>query len=262
MRVVWGGRGTRLERRVVVPQPPGGMEIIAHRGHTSVAPESTLIAFGAAAGLAHSVEFDVQVSFDGVPVVIHDDTVDRTSDLAGNVKDLTIAQLEAGDFGSWYDARFTGAKIPRLSAALAYCSQWARLLYPEIKSYRTQADIELMVRAVLDAGLEERCVMTSFRAHDFPFVRRFSSEICVGYTAGDLATFDELLPLAASDGNAIMFASYLVLTGNPSRVARARALGVDIAVWTVPGITEVLQLADIGVYRICCDKLQHGVVPV
>lgn len=240
---------------------PRGLEIIAHRGFSDAAPEDTIAAFSAAAETAHSVEMDVQFSSDGIPVILHDATVNRTSNLLGNVKDLTIAALEAGDFGAWFDAtRFTGTKIPRFRDALKFCSQWARLIYPEIKGYRTTADIALMIQEIIDLGLESRCVVQSFLSSDLAIARGYSSKICLAYDSGDLPTFNAQLPLASADGNAIMFSDYNFIIANPTLVKTARAAGVDVAVWTVTTVTEVQQLIDLGVRRIASNKLISGVL--
>lgn len=90
-----------------------------HRGASAIAPENTLAAFRAAeAAGADGVELDVQLSRDGVPVVLHDSTVDRTSDGHGAVGGLTLAELKGLDAGSWYGAAFAGEKIPTLAEVL------------------------------------------------------------------------------------------------------------------------------------------------
>ncbi|MBZ0251997.1 MAG: hypothetical protein K8I02_01540, partial [Candidatus Methylomirabilis sp.] len=88
---------------------------IAHRGASGECPENTLAAFGRALEIGvDMVEFDVHLSRDGVPVVIHDDDVRRTTDGRGLVKDLTLAELRRLDAGGWKDARFAGERIPTL----------------------------------------------------------------------------------------------------------------------------------------------------
>ena len=89
--------------------------IIAHRGASAYAPENTLAAFDKALdlGAAH-VEFDLHFSADGQVVVIHDDTVDRTTNGSGAVAALTLAQLKSLDAGSWFAAQFSEERIPTL----------------------------------------------------------------------------------------------------------------------------------------------------
>lgn len=88
---------------------------IAHRGASSRSPENTIAAFLAAADAgAHMVELDLQASRDGALVVIHDETVDRTTDGRGRVADMTLDELMRLDAGSWFGERFAGERIPTL----------------------------------------------------------------------------------------------------------------------------------------------------
>ena len=93
--------------------------IIGHRGYPAKYPENTLAAFEAAieAG-AVMIELDVMLSRDRKVVVIHDATLDRTTNGKGSVADLTLAELKQLDAGSWFDAQFVGQQIPELSEVL------------------------------------------------------------------------------------------------------------------------------------------------
>ena len=92
---------------------------IAHRGASRVAPANTLAAFEKAAELgADGIELDVHLSADGVPVVIHDFTVDATTDGSGRVGDLTLTRLKELDAGSSFSLDFAGERIPTLAEVL------------------------------------------------------------------------------------------------------------------------------------------------
>ena len=108
--------------------------IIAHRGASAVAPENTLVALTKAADLgARSVELDVMLSGDGVPIIIHDTNLDRTTSGAGPVAAQpyeTLAQLDAG---SWFGKAFSGEKIPALSDAIFLLLRCNLALNLEIK---------------------------------------------------------------------------------------------------------------------------------
>src|SRR5215213_901611 len=89
--------------------------IVGHRGAMGYAPENTLASFERAVALGvDAVECDVHLSADGVPVVIHDHTLDRTTDGHGLVADHTLAQLKALDAGAWRGAEFAGQRLPTL----------------------------------------------------------------------------------------------------------------------------------------------------
>ena len=94
--------------------------ICAHRGETETHPENTLVAFRRAIAMgAHQIEFDVQLSKDGYPVVMHDPTVDRTTDGTGPLCELTFDEIRALDAGAWKDPAFKGEQVPTLEEALS-----------------------------------------------------------------------------------------------------------------------------------------------
>ncbi|MBN8525919.1 MAG: glycerophosphodiester phosphodiesterase, partial [Planctomycetes bacterium] len=98
---------------------------IAHRGGSHLAPENTLPAYEQAAGLGHTCgECDVQLTADGVPVLLHDDTLERTTDGHGRLIDRSAADVLALDAGSWFHPRWAGTRVPTLAQALA---AWSRL---------------------------------------------------------------------------------------------------------------------------------------
>ena len=108
--------------------------IWAHRGASNVAPENTLAAFGAAleAG-ADGIELDVHLSRDGVPVVLHDDTLERTTNGRGAVLAVPARDLLRLDAGGWFSPRFRGEGIPTLAQVLLWAGERLRLNI-EIKS--------------------------------------------------------------------------------------------------------------------------------
>ena len=224
------------------------LNIIAHRGYLSEAPENTIAALTAAflAG-ATDIECDIQVSSDGGLVIIHDATVDRTTEGTGNVKDLELATLRALDAGTHFSAAFAGEKILLLSEVLQLLVDNPGVtLHAEIKGYRTTADIALMVQPIIDAGLEDRVILQSFVFTDFPHVRTLSSQIKIAPLCDD-ASFDVALAAATSDGNAAVYAAAVAITGTPARVAACESAGVGLAVWTVDTWAGVTALMALGV---------------
>lgn len=117
--------------------------IIAHRGASFNAPENTLAAFQSAVDAgADGVEFDVRLAQDGVPVVIHDETIARTALRPGKISDLTSNELNQIDVGSWFNAKFpkrsdpafTGEMIPTLAQAMQLFQSFDGLIYIELKT--------------------------------------------------------------------------------------------------------------------------------
>lgn len=126
--------GCRSSRAFVVRVPAGEPATIAHRGASGSAPENTMASFRLAEAMgAHYIELDCTLSADSEVVVIHDGSVDRTTDGRGNVRALTSDQLRQLDAGSWYGDRFAGERIPTLDKVLAWAN--GRMgVYIEIKS--------------------------------------------------------------------------------------------------------------------------------
>jgi glycerophosphoryl diester phosphodiesterase len=133
----------------------------AHRGASASCPENTLAAFRAAleAG-ADSVEFDTRLSADGEVVVIHDSSVDRTTDGRGEVDALTLAELRSLDAGSWKSPDFAGERIPTLDEALAELARAPRTNV-ELKSEDPRI-AERTVEAIERRRLHHRIMVSSF----------------------------------------------------------------------------------------------------
>ena len=117
--------------------PHAPPRVIGHRGAAGLAPENTLAGFRKAAEIGvRWVEFDVHLSADGVPVVIHDDDLDRTTGGKGPMAALTAAALGALDAGSWFDAAYRGERVPTLAAVVALLGKLDLGAVVEIKPSR------------------------------------------------------------------------------------------------------------------------------
>lgn len=145
--------------------------IIAHRGASALAPESTLAAIAAAVDSgAEGVEFDVRLASDGVPVVFHDADLKRIAGRPELVSDLTSAELANVDVGSWFARRtgksgFEGEAIPTLEAVLKMLDGYEGRIYVELK---TEGDdhqelAAAISREVRNAGREDSAIIKSFR---------------------------------------------------------------------------------------------------
>ena len=126
------------------------MKIFAHRGARGYAPENTLSAFKKAHALhADGIELDVQLTKDGVVVICHDHSVDRTSNGHGWISDFTLSELKCLDFGSWYHKEFCGEPIPTLDEFLRwFCHTGMRL------------NIEIKQGPVIYTGIESQVIAT------------------------------------------------------------------------------------------------------
>src|SRR5208283_1143731 len=108
--------------------------VIAHRGASGHAPENTFAAFQRAVELgATFIETDLHVTRDGRFVAIHDDTVERTTNGSGDVRNFTLDELREVDAGMWFDRTFMGERIPTLEEVLEFSREHDVVFYLELK---------------------------------------------------------------------------------------------------------------------------------
>src|SRR5512136_2560745 len=131
---------------------------VGHRGARGHAPENTLASFDLAVEMGvNVVETDVHLSKDGEVVLIHDHTVDRTTNGHGFVKDLTLAELKWLDAGSWYDPKYAGERIPTLAELLTWAKDRVGVAI-EIKNgpIYYPGIAEKTIRLLRDHGMERQ----------------------------------------------------------------------------------------------------------
>jgi hypothetical protein len=149
---------------VVVELPASGASVgtvIAHRGDRAGAPENTLAAIRSAIFKgADAVEIDVRWSRDGIPVVLHDEGLGRTTNCAGLMTTWKIADLSGCDAGSWFDERFRGERVPTLRAALAEMALWSEsaLAIVHLKGFTDARQPGRIVETVAARGMADRTV--------------------------------------------------------------------------------------------------------
>lgn len=156
---------------------------VAHRGASGLAPENTLAAFREAMRFpfVQWIELDVQLSKDGVPVVIHDDILWRTVGTSGRVSDYTAEQLGKMDAGSWFDEAFAGEGIPTLEQVIHETIGRCRLNI-ELKTYGGRyPGIEKKVVDLLNKHhLQHDAVITSFDRKALQTVRSLTADVRTG----------------------------------------------------------------------------------
>lgn len=238
--------------------------VFAHRGGAALAPENTLAAFdnGLACG-ADGIELDVRLSRDGVPVVVHDPTLDRTTDAAGPVECLSAAELAAIDAGYRFDRqgafpfRGLGLGVPALKDVLDRYRATAMIV--ELKSAEPR-----LARAVVEdihaTGTLGRVTIGSFQKGALDAVRTCDPSVRTG------ADMDEILDgldpsRPAADQRRPCFDAFQVpevFTGNrivtPEFVARAHDAGVGVVVWIVDREEDMRRLLEWGVDGLITDR--------
>ncbi len=163
--------------------------LVGHRGARAVAPENTLASFRRAwEEGADAVEMDVRLTADGAVVVIHDETVDRTTDGHGAVAEMTLAELRRLDAGRWFDPAYAGEHIPTLEEVL----DWARgkiamlieLKYPQRRFH--PALVPAVLARLRGSGMETEVALISFDGEAIEQVRREAEALPAGVMGTDV----------------------------------------------------------------------------
>jgi glycerophosphoryl diester phosphodiesterase len=228
---------------------------IAHRGASGRAPENTHAAFAAALALgARAIELDVQLSADGELVVIHDETLDRTTDGTGPVGDRTAAELVRLDAGAWFGPEYRGERIPRLADVLAQLGAHPGgppLLNVEVKSARDHGAIEPKLAALVAAeDAAAWVVCSSFHWAMLRALRAAAPWARLGVLCDEDPRPRGLAVAAEVGAEAVIPGRRWVDAGV---VAAAHARGYAVWVWTVNEPGEMRRLAALGVDAVFSD---------
>lgn len=234
--------------------------IFAHRGASAHAPENTLAAFELAlAQGADGIELDVKLSADGHAVVIHDATVDRTTDGHGRVRDMSLADLRTLDAGAFFAEKYRGEKIPTLEEVFDALGK-RLFINVELTNYRTPGDhlVETVCMLIKKCGLQKQILFSSFLASNLSKARSLLPEV----PRGLLALNGLLGGWARSFG--FVFGKYQALHPylndvTPQQVQRVHRLERRVHVWTVNAEEDMRRLFDWGVDAIFTDDPQLAV---
>ncbi|HEX9781020.1 MAG TPA: glycerophosphodiester phosphodiesterase family protein [bacterium] len=221
--------------------------IIGHRGAAAMGPENTAVAIRAAAAAgADLVEVDVRLSADGVPVLMHDARLERTTDGRGRVDGTAYAALRRLDAGGWFSPGFSGSTIPAARETLRLVPERMGIIF-ELKA---AADPRALRRGLLSAmkGAERtRLILSSCRAELLEAVGSLGCRRALVTRHGP----DQALALAAGlrlDGWHLHYRH-----ATPARIQRAHAAGLHVYVWTVNSRALAARMAERGADGIFTD---------
>lgn len=279
--------GATMPREGYFTPREGRVLCIAHRGARSVAPENTILA--AHRGLEEGAdlwELDVQLTADGHLVVVHDDTLERTTDVASRpeyagrapwrVCDFTLDEVRGLDAGGWYQAAdpfgqvasggvtaddlalFPGLRIPTLDEALAFTADHGWRVNVEIKDMAANGPgypgDEAVTRAVLECirahGLTERTLLSSFRHGCLRHAAAMEPALALAALVEDVRP-DDPVTLCRDLGVVAYHPGDDIVT--EADVAALRAMGVAVNVWTVNEEADMRRFLDWGVDGLITD---------
>ena len=234
--------------------------IFAHRGASAHAPENTLAAFELAlAQQADAIELDVKLSADGQVMVIHDSTVDRTTNGHGKVQDMILAELKALDAGSFFSSQFAGEKIPTLNEVFEAMGK-RTFINIELKNHRSHGEdlVETVCMLVKKHQMQKYVMFSSF----FPNALSKAHSYLPSVPRGLLALHGFLGVWARSFG--FNFGKYDALHPNlrdftQQEVTRVHRLKRRVHVYTVNKEEDMRRLYKWGVDGIFTDDPQLAV---
>lgn len=224
--------------------------VFGHRGASAYAPMNTLPAFELARQQgADGIELDVHRTQDEHVVVLHDFSVDATTNGTGEISKKTLAQLKSLDAGSWFDASFADTKIPTLEEVFLAVGR-SLFINIEIKSRTAESDgLEAMVANLIHQyGMQERVIVSSFNPYALMRFRGIIASVPIAFlTAPDFhipppdgLTFEACHPYEGSL--------------NETSISEYRATAPIINTWTVNDVDRAVMLAKMGVNGIITDN--------
>ena len=227
--------------------------VVARRGYSSVTPENTLasVAAGARSG-ADWVEIDVATSADGVPYVLHDATVDRTTPGTGALNALQSGYLDGLEAGSWFTPAFGEQPLPRFDPLLEEMLRGPADLLLEIKGPETRAELERIIARVREYGLIGRTLLQSFDEQVLRDARAIAPDLRLGLLRSTL----DADPVATSQqlGVVAYNPSWTALRPREQEIERLNAAGVAVMPYTVDDPSQWPLMRDAGVDAVITNR--------
>lgn len=234
--------------------------VAAHRGGGTLAPENTLAALCVGAGFGHTmVEFDAKLSADDIAFLLHDDTVERTSNGRGAAAQLRYAQIAAFDAGSWCDPRFEGEHMPTLAEAAQCCREEGLAANVEIKPCAGRdkdtgrivgaETARLWLNRKAATGLPP--LLSSFSVEALAAAREVAPDLPCGLLFERVP--DDWREQTGALACVSLHASHRHL--DQALVARIKEAGLFILAYTVNELDRARELASWGVDTICTDRI-------
>lgn len=229
-----GGGSTTTVIESGVGVPPKIMTAISHRGYSTIAPENTIPAYVLSKKMGFDyAECDVSFTSDGVAVLLHDETIDRTSNGTGKISELTYEEVSQYDFGSWKSADYAGTKIPTFEEFIRVCKEIQLHPIIELKqgSTYTAEQIKSVVQIVEANGMKGNVTYVSFSADYLGYVRDADETANLGYTVTDITVgyLNRALLLKTGKNKIRLHCNYAAITDE--KVNLCMQAGIPLEAW-------------------------------
>lgn len=221
------------------------VKAINHRGYSYESPENTIPSYimSKAKGFTY-VEGDVAFTKDNVAVLLHDNTIDRTSNGSGKITDFNYQELLTYDFGSWFSSEYEGVKIPTFKEWILLCKNLGLHPYIELKSSGsyTQAQITQVVNEVAACGMKGKVTYISFNNTFLRYVKNADSSARLGFLTSTLASGNITTAKNLKTTTNEVFLDAKLATLKDSVVESCISNNIPLEVWTVNTEEEIINM--------------------
>lgn len=227
-------------------------EIIAHRGASKIAPENTMPAFKLAYQLgAEGIETDIHLTKDHIPVLIHDERVERTTNGIGHIKDYTFEQIKQLDAGSWFSPRFSNTRIVSLEEFLMWAQFKPLHLNIELKNNKIDyAHLENIVfEMVTHFRLQQRTTISTFNPHSIKRMATFKDDITLALLTSRKRK--NLCTYATDLGAHALHIKYRLL--DEKLISECSHRNIPLRVFTINKFTHMMRCYQLGCHGIFTD---------
>ena len=245
------------------PEARRQVQIIAHRGAPTFAPENTLPAIRKAVEIGvHMIEIDVHQTLDGHIVLIHDENIRKTTDGRGQVREMTLEEIKQLDAGSWFSDEFSGIPVPTLEEVFSVMDDTTKLLIEIKKGSPYYPGIEQRVIDIVDENnFRDRVLVKSFEDGVVEYFREHAPDIPAGKSFAYRIPFLRLIiERGLNTGSVFEYDAHFLhshrYTTSRSFVEKAHEKGYEIFVWDVHTPERMRKYIDMGVDAIETDYPQ------
>lgn len=226
---------------------------IAHRGFSSEYPENTMLAFRKAVEAGcDGIELDVQLTRDGVPVVVHDERIKRTTNRAGLVKDFTAEEIRRFDASNGFDGSFGINPIPTLREYFQYIKDQDVFTNMELKNgiFRYEGMEEKVVALIREFGISEKVMFSSFNHQSMLLCKQLAPSIPCAF----LTSCWQIEAGAYAEKNGVEFINphFPFLTEENLREMNRHRIGAQV--WTVDDVEIMERLVRLDVYAVITNR--------
>ena len=235
----------------------GDFRDVNHRGYSVTAPENTLPAFVLSKEKGFKIiEVDLRYTKDGVPVLLHDGSVNRTSNGEGNVDELTYEQLRTLDFGSWKSELYAGTVIPNLEEFVSFCKDNEMKMYLELKAGMNHARAQELVRLLSTYGVSQDCTFISFSLASLKEIAKVDRRFRFGIldSSGTENIKNKVEDLRTVVGLSHIFVDVSYPKADESLISYCKETGIPLEVWTVDR-TDYIKTMDAYISGVTSNSL-------